>query len=82
VPPLLSASATFYELFDDDAVRASKLLGLTLTQRSAGIPMAGVPFHQLETYLRRLVAQGVRVAVADQLQTPEEAKAAGGAPAP
>ncbi len=71
----------FYELFDDDAVRASKLLGLTLTQRSAGIPMAGMPFHQLETYLRRLIGMGVRAAVADQLQTPEEAKAAGGASA-
>ncbi|MGQ0628130.1 MAG: DNA mismatch repair protein MutS [Phycisphaerales bacterium] len=68
----------FYELFDSDAERASKLLGLTLTERSAGIPMAGVPFHQLETYLKRLVALGVRVAVADQLQTPEEARAANG----
>jgi len=78
---LLFRIGDFYELFDDDAVKISKLLGLTLTQRSAGIPMAGMPYHQLDTYVRRLVALGVRVAVADQLQTPEQAKALGGASA-
>jgi DNA mismatch repair protein MutS len=64
----------FYELFDDDAVKASKLLGLTLTQRQSGIPMAGVPFHQLETYLKRLVALGQRVAVGEQLIDASQAK--------
>ncbi len=71
---LLFRIGDFYELFDDDAVRASKLLGLTLTQRTAGVPMAGMPYHQLETYLRRLVAQGVRVAVADQVQDAADAQ--------
>lgn len=64
----------FYELFDDDAVLASKVLGLTLTQRTAGIPMAGVPFHQLENYLKRLVAGGHRVAVGEQLIDASQAK--------
>lgn len=64
----------FYELFDDDAVKASKLLGLTLTQRQSGIPMAGVPFHQLETYLKKLVALGQRVAVGEQLIDASQAK--------
>jgi len=47
---LLFRIGDFYEMFDDDAVRASKAIGLTLTQRTAGIPMAGVPFHQRATY--------------------------------
>lgn len=64
----------FYELFDDDAVKASRLLGLTLTQRQSGIPMAGVPFHQLETYLKKLVALGQRVAVGEQLIDASQAK--------
>lgn len=64
----------FYELFHDDAVRASRLLGLTLTQRQNGIPMAGVPFHQLETYIKRLVALGQRVAVGEQLIDASQAK--------
>ena len=71
---LLFRIGDFYELFDDDAVRASRLLGLTLTQRTAGVPMAGLPYHQLETYLKRLVAQGVRVAVAEQVQDAADAK--------
>src|SRR5690349_10111688 len=57
----------FYELFDDDAVTVSKAIGLTLTQRTAGVPMCGVPYHQLETYLKKLIAQGFRVAVCEQL---------------
>lgn len=64
----------FYELFDDDAVTAHKALGITLTQRSEGIPMAGVPFHSAETYFRRMIAAGFRVAVCDQIQDPREAK--------
>ncbi len=64
---LLFRIGDFYEMFDDDAVAASKAIGLTLTQRTAGIPMAGVPHHQLETYLKRLVAAGFRVAVGEQL---------------
>ncbi|MEY4828118.1 MAG: mismatch repair protein MutS, partial [Planctomycetota bacterium] len=48
----------FYELFDEDAVTAHKALGITLTERTKGVPMAGVPFHAAEGYLRRLVEQG------------------------
>ena len=64
----------FYEMFDDDAIRAHRLLGITLTERTSGIPMAGVPFHAAEGYLRRLVEQGERVAVCEQIQDPKEAK--------
>ncbi|MBM4051990.1 MAG: DNA mismatch repair protein MutS [Planctomycetes bacterium] len=64
----------FYELFDDDAVTAHQALGITLTERTSGIPMAGVPFHSAETYLRRLVEAGFRVAVCEQVQDPKEAK--------
>ena len=71
---LLFRMGDFYETFDDDAVAVSKALGLTLTQRTEGVPMAGVPYHQLEVYLRRLIAQGFRVAVCDQVQDPREAK--------
>src|SRR3954468_8290471 len=71
---LLFRIGDFYETFDDDAVTCHKALGLTLTQRSEGIPMAGVPHHQLENYLRRLIQQGFRVAVCDQVQDAKEAK--------
>lgn len=64
---LLFRIGDFYEMFNDDAVQVSKAIGLTLTQRTEGIPMAGVPFHQLETYLRRLTTKGFRVAVCEQL---------------
>ena len=71
---LLFRMGDFYELFYDDAVTISKELGLTLTQRTEGIPMAGMPHHQLDTYLRRLIAAGFRVAVADQVEDPAQAK--------
>lgn len=71
---LLFRMGDFYELFDDDAVTAHRALGITLTERTKGQPMAGVPFHAVETYLRRLVEQGFRVAVCEQLQDPSEAK--------
>lgn len=57
----------FYEMFDEDAVTVSRAIGLTLTQRTEGVPMAGLPHHQLEVYLKRMVAQGFRVAVCEQL---------------
>ena len=61
----------FYELFFDDAVKASKLLGITLTTRgqSAGTPikMAGVPFHAVEAYLAKLVKQGESVVICEQI---------------
>jgi DNA mismatch repair protein MutS len=64
----------FYEMFDEDAVKVSKAIGLTLTQRTEGMPMCGVPFHQLETYLRRLIQAGFRVAVCEQLADASQVK--------
>ncbi len=67
----------FYELFFEDAKLASKVLGITLTARSKGegaIPMAGVPHHSAESYIRRLIRAGHKVAICEQLQDPEEAK--------
>jgi DNA mismatch repair protein MutS len=64
----------FYELFDRDAVVVHQALGLTLTERTKGMPMAGVPFHSAEGYIRRLIDAGYRVAVCDQLQDPKDAK--------
>lgn len=71
---LLFRMGDFYELFDEDAVTAHRALGITLTERTKGQPMAGVPYHAVEGYLRRLVGQGFHVAVCEQLQDPAEAK--------
>lgn len=71
---LLFRIGDFYELFDEDAVTVSKAIGLTLTQRTAGVPMCGMPYHQLDTYLRRLIDRGFRVAVCEQTQEAVEAK--------
>src|SRR4051812_12345932 len=64
----------FYELFDDDALVASRELHLTLTSREFGrgerVPMAGVPHHASDAYLARLVSKGHRVAVAEQVSPP------------
>ncbi len=64
----------FYEMFYDDAVLAHKTLGVTLTQRSKGQPMAGVPYHAVEGYLRRMIQAGHRVAVCDQVEDAAQAK--------
>ncbi|MFN3884588.1 MAG: DNA mismatch repair protein MutS [Rhodocyclaceae bacterium] len=68
----------FYELFYDDAEKAARLLGITLTKRgqSAGvpIPMAGVPYHAVEQYLARLVRLGESVAICEQIGDPESSK--------
>jgi DNA mismatch repair protein MutS len=71
---LLFRMGDFYELFYDDAKTAHKVLGVTLTQRSEGVPMAGVPYHAIDGYLRRLVAAGYRVAVCEQMEDPALAK--------
>lgn len=71
---LLFRMGDFYETFFDDAITLNRELGLTLSERPKGVPMAGVPHHQLENYLAKLVALGKRVAVADQIQDPREAK--------
>jgi DNA mismatch repair protein MutS len=71
----------FYELFFDDAVEASKALGITLTKRGKNdgqdIPMCGVPVHAGESYLARLIKQGFRVAICEQMEDPQEAKLRG-----
>ena len=58
----------FYEMFYDDAVTASRILGIALTSRQEGIPMAGVPHHSAATYIRRLLEAGHTVAVCEQLE--------------
>ncbi|ANG95096.1 DNA mismatch repair protein MutS [Brucella pseudogrignonensis] len=71
----------FYELFFDDAVEASRALGITLTKRGKhlgeDIPMCGVPVHASDDYLQRLIAKGYRVAVCEQIEDPAEAKKRG-----
>ena len=57
----------FYELFDTDAETAARVLGLPLTGRGK-VPMAGFPHHSLETYLRKLLHAGHRVAICDQIE--------------
>src|SRR6516162_121484 len=69
----------FYEMFYEDALLASRTLELTLTSRSkgsngGGIPMCGVPFHAVDTYIARLVKKGFRVAICDQVEDPRKAK--------
>ena len=67
----------FYEMFFEDAKLASKVLGITLTSRSkaeGSVPMPGVPHHSADSYIRRLIKAGYKVAICDQLQDPEEAK--------
>ena len=67
----------FYETFYEDAVLCSKVLGIALTSRSKSnnpIPLAGIPYHALENYLRKLVAAGYKVAISEQLEDPKQAK--------
>ncbi|MCA9134181.1 MAG: DNA mismatch repair protein MutS, partial [Planctomycetales bacterium] len=74
---LLFRMGDFYELFHEDAKVCARVLGLTLTSRDKGtnpVPMAGFPYHQLEGYLAKLIRQGHRVAVCDQVEDPREAK--------
>jgi len=74
---LLFRMGDFYELFHDDAIAASKLLGLTLTSRDKGenpVPMAGFPHHQLDQYLAKIIASGARAAVCEQVEDPRQAK--------
>ncbi len=71
----------FYELFFEDAVEASRALGITLTKRGQhlgqDIPMCGVPVHAADDYLQKLIALGFRVAVCEQVEDPAEAKKRG-----
>lgn len=77
---LLFRVGDFYETFADDAVLVSQKLGITLTKRNNGgdmTPLAGFPFHALDTYLPRLVRLGYRVAICEQTEDPADAKKAG-----
>ena len=76
---LLFRCGDFYETYKDDAVKASKILGITLTKSNGrkddeGKPlaMAGFPYHALDTYLPKLIRAGERVAICDQLEAPRQ----------
>ena len=75
---LLFRVGDFYETFGDDAVTASKVLGIVLTKRANGsaqhVELAGFPHHSIETYLPKLVRAGYKVAVCDQLEDPKLTK--------
>ena len=78
---LLFRCGDFYETYAEDAIKASKILNITLTHRSNGgssaaqaLEMAGFPFHALDTYLPKLVRSGLRVAICDQLEDPKLTK--------
>ena len=75
----------FFELFFDDARQAAAILDIALTSRGEhggeAVPMCGVPAHSAEGYLARLIKAGCRVAIAEQVETPEEAKKRGGSKA-
>ncbi|MBM4001928.1 MAG: DNA mismatch repair protein MutS [Planctomycetes bacterium] len=73
---LLFRMGDFYELFHEDAKTAARVLGLTLTSREKGenpVPMAGFPYHQLESYLGKLIRAGYRAAVCEQVEDPRKA---------
>jgi DNA mismatch repair protein MutS len=75
---LLFRVGDFYETFGEDAIRASKILGIILTKRGAGseteTALAGFPHHSINTYLPKLVKAGLRVAICDQLEDPKMTK--------
>ncbi len=68
----------FYEMFKEDALRASEELDIALTKKKVGknetVPMAGVPFHSVQNYLYRLTRKGYRVAVCEQMEQPQKGK--------
>ncbi len=82
---LLFRMGDFYELFFEDAKTAARVLGLSLTSRDKGAPdkgkqpvaMAGFPYHQLDSYLAKIISAGMRAAVCEQVEDPKEAKANG-----
>jgi|SRR5690554_2617273 len=75
---LLFRVGDFYETFSDDAIKASRILGITLTKRANGsassVELAGFPYHALDTYLPKLVRAGQRVAICEQLEDPSQTK--------
>jgi DNA mismatch repair protein MutS len=79
--PAVLSYGRLYELFYDDAKRASQLLDISLTKRGASagepIPMAGIPHHAVENYLAKLVNQGESVAICEQIGDPATTKGSG-----
>ena len=77
---MLFRCGDFYETYCDDAIEASRILGITLTKRnngaSVGSEMAGFPHHALDTYLPKLIRAGKRVAICDQLEDPKKKREA------
>ncbi|HAV00610.1 MAG TPA: DNA mismatch repair protein MutS, partial [Lachnospiraceae bacterium] len=75
---LLYRLGDFYEVFFDDALVCSKELGLTLTGKACGLeeraPMCGVPYHAVESYVNKLIKNGHKVAICEQVEDPKEAK--------
>tara|TARA_B100000579_G_scaffold437716_1_gene468569 strand:- start:1644 stop:4223 length:2580 start_codon:yes stop_codon:yes gene_type:complete len=75
---MLFRMGDFYETFDEDAKIASKILGITLTKRSNGaassVPLAGFPYHSLDQYLHKLLKNGHRVAICEQVEDPKASK--------
>lgn len=75
---LLFRVGDFYETFGEDAIKASEILGITLTKRANGsasyVDLAGIPYHAIDTYLPKLVRAGQRVAICEQLEDPQKAK--------
>ncbi|MDO5088357.1 MAG: DNA mismatch repair protein MutS, partial [Leptotrichiaceae bacterium] len=65
----------FYEMFFEDAVKASKELGLTLTSRNKekneNVPLAGVPYHSANSYISKLISKGYKVAICEQTEDPK-----------
>lgn len=70
---LLFRMGDFYELFFDDAKRGAQLMDIVLTQRG-GVPMCGVPYHAVQSYVARMLEQGIKVAIAEQMEDPKLAK--------
>ena len=70
---LLFRLGDFYEIFEEDAQRGSKLLGITLTARN-GIKMAGIPYHAAENYIKKVLAKGIKVAICEQVETAKTGK--------
>ena len=68
----------FYELFYDDAIECSRILDLTLTAKSSGedekAPMCGIPYHSVETYINKLINNGYKIAICEQLASADGGK--------
>ena len=76
LPPntlLLFRLGDFYEMFDEDAKRGSEILGITLTARHKQ-PMAGIPYHAADNYIGKILAAGMKVAICDQIESPQPGK--------